>query len=237
MGLKSLEELKREYTAEFFRLQTLEEINREFSPAARPQPRPVAAEAPARAGRQSRFAKIWQSPITGAAFYILTGLAVLIAFFSNGAGNNGAPRNFFGYSGMIVLTGSMEPELPRGSFVLTKSADPDTLEIGDDITYLYTGDTTITHRIIGIYENYYEGRRGFQTQGINNGLPDEETVIAGNIVGRVIFSSKPLGLFFTFTQNNLILSVLLVALPVILLFSLRMVFSPKYKIPKRRSML
>ena len=179
--------------------------------------------------RQSRLKRIWQSSVTGAIFYIFMGLIVLMTFLVNGVGNNGAPHDFFGYSGMLVLTGSMEPEIPRGSFVLTGNVDPNTLQIGDDITYLYTRDATITHRIVAIQENYHDGKRGFQTKGINNGLPDEETVIADNIVGKVIFQSKSLGLFFTFTQNNLILSILLIILPIVLFFVLRMVFSSKQK--------
>ena len=63
--------------------------------------------------------------------------------------------------------------------------------------------SSITHRIIGITENYLNtGQRAFETQGVMNETPDKDPVVAANVVGQVIFCSKPLGEAATFVSNN-----------------------------------
>ena len=57
--------------------------------------------------------------------------------------------------------------------------------MGDDITYLASSTTTVTHRIVDITGSYEDtGERAFQTQGIENPEPDEALVPAGNVVER-----------------------------------------------------
>lgn len=126
-------------------------------------------------------------------FYGLMVLLIVVAFFIRTTGN-GLPRSFAGYSGMIVLTESMQSEIPKGSLVVAKQAAPETLQVGDDITYLANQTTTVTHRIIGITENYEgTGQRAFQTQGVMNAQPDRLLVPAVNVVGKVVFHSETLG--------------------------------------------
>ena len=104
--------------------------------------------------------------------------------------SDGAPRSLAGYSGMIVLTESMQSEIPKGSLVIAQQVDPETLQIGDDITYMANQTTSVTHRIVGINENYENtGQRAFQTQGIMNDQPDSQPVPAVNVVGKVVFHS------------------------------------------------
>lgn len=74
--------------------------------------------------------------------------------------------------------------------VVSRRTDPSTLEIGDDITFMTGETTTVTHRIIGIVENYADtGQRAFQTQGVMNRTPDSQLVPAVNVVGKVVFHS------------------------------------------------
>jgi signal peptidase len=129
-----------------------------------------------------------------------TGLAIaLIVIFAFYNGGSGAPRSFMGYSAMRVLTESMQDEIPKDSLIVTKNVGAGTLEIGDDITFLVDADTTVTHRIIAIQENYANtGMRGFQTQGIMNSSPDREIVAAQNVVGKVVFHNLALGKVFAF---------------------------------------
>lgn len=106
-------------------------------------------------------------------------------------GKSGAPVSIKGVSIHRILTGSMEPELPQGSLIVTYRMDPQKLEIGDDITYMKDAETSITHKIVGIVEQYEEtGERAFITQGITNSEPDKDPVPAVNVVGKVIFHSK-----------------------------------------------
>ena len=88
----------------------------------------------------------------------------------------------------------MQAEIPKGSLVIAQQVDPKTLQIGDDITFMANPTTTVTHRIIGIIEDYEDtGQRAFQTQGIMNDEPDAQPVPAVNVVGKVIFHSEVLG--------------------------------------------
>ncbi|MFQ9797865.1 MAG: signal peptidase I [Clostridia bacterium] len=101
-------------------------------------------------------------------FYGLLLLLIIAALFVRTT-SDGAPKSLAGYSGMIVLTESMQSEIPKGSLVIAQQVDPETLQIGDDITYMANQTTSVTHRIVGIIENYENtGQRAFQTQGIMN---------------------------------------------------------------------
>lgn len=136
------------------------------------------------------------------AFYALLICIVLGAFLIKSNGD-GRPTSFAGFSMFTVLTGSMEGEIPKGSFVITKYVEPENLEIGDDITYMASETTTITHRIIGITERYQNtGKRAFETQGIMNAKPDKNLVPASNVVGKVVFHSKFLGGIADFIGKN-----------------------------------
>jgi len=179
--------------------------------------------------RKSLMKRLWQSPITGVMFYIVLALVIILTLVFTGLNSNGLPRDFAGYSAMLVLTRSMQSEIPQGSIVITQHVDPNTLEIGDDITFLRSEYTTFTHRIIDIIENFDEetGERGFQTKGIENLEPDVEIVIARNIVGKVIYHNLTIGRFFGFIRGNSLLSIALTIMLFGLVFALRMIFSPK----------
>ncbi|MCL1847118.1 MAG: signal peptidase I [Coriobacteriia bacterium] len=153
-----------------------------------------------------------RSRITGLLYYIVLIVIVLCAYQFSGAGS-AVPRNVFGYSAMTVLTGSMQQEIPKGSLIITKQVDPQTIQIGDDITYMKDAKTSITHRVVGIYENYDNKRmRGFQTQGVNNINPDAEIVLATNVVGKVIYHSEKLGAAVNFIKGNTLLIGVVAAL-------------------------
>lgn len=144
------------------------------------------------AQRPSKKNKAWKI-IGEVVFYGLLVLLILSALFIRTAGD-GAPKSLAGYSGMIVLTESMQSEIPKGSLVIAKQVDGNTLEIGDDITYMANQTTSVTHRIVGIVENYENtGERAFETQGVMNDRPDNQLVPAVNVVGKVVFHSEVLG--------------------------------------------
>lgn len=158
------------------------------------------------------------------AFYLfLVVLVVSVAFLKGG--DSGAPKSLAGFSMFTVLTGSMQDEIPQGSLVITQQTDPQELKIGDDITYLSSPTTTVTHRIVGIIENYKDtGQRAFETQGIMNTKPDEQPVPAGNVVGKVIFHSYALGRAFTVLSEHWLVFLILLVLTVALIKTLKIVF-------------
>ena len=141
-------------------------------------------------------------------FYVVLIFCIIAVYFFSDS--DSSPRNFFGYSYFTVLTTSMQSVIPQGSLIVTKNVNPNQIEIGDDITYLVNHNTTFTHRVVDIYENYQDtGMRGFQTQGVNNPVPDEEIVIAPNIVGVVKFHVTGLGSALTYIKYNLWLIILI----------------------------
>ena len=110
------------------------------------------------------------------------------------------------FSILQVLTGSMEPAIPEGSMLLIRQADPYTLEKGDIISF-YSPDPSLdgalnTHRIVGV-ETSDEGLR-FITKGDANFLEDQQPVNAGDVVGKVIYSSPALGKLVRLVSNPLV---------------------------------
>ena len=169
-------------------------------------------------------------------FYFVLALIVLLVLVFSATDNTGAPRRFLGYSGMIVLTGSMQSEIPQDSLIISKYVEPDTLKIGDDITFFRLDDAVVTHRVVAIYENYEEsGKRGFGTKGVENKIADKEITTAGNVIGKVVFQNLTMGRILSLIKGNLLLCALIGALVIGLFAALRMVFSPRRRNePKRQ---
>jgi len=156
-------------------------------------------------------------------FYILLIVTVLgIAIFGSqepDAPPRGLPG---GISFLTVLTGSMEPTLPINSLVILRATDPNTLEVGDIVTYLRPNNTTVTHRIIEVIENYRGTQeRGFRLQGDNNTLADSEVVLGANVIGIIIYNNLFLGQVVVFIQQNIVLIVIYLVLLVALIYVIK----------------
>lgn len=145
-------------------------------------------------------------------FYsLLLFIVVAMSAAFNGKSVSGVPRNIAGFAPMTILTRSMQSVYPQHSLVVTKVTEPKELVIGDDITYIKENNTTVTHRIIGINENYMDtGERGFETKGVENPRKDEEVIRAENVIGKVVFSSIVLGKILLFVRENLVLTAVTV---------------------------
>lgn len=143
-------------------------------------------------------------------FYALL-IALIVSFFSFRA--KGGPVLMGGFGVFTVATDSMSNVLPQGCLIVTKHIDPNLLAVGDDITFMNGPTSTVTHRIIGIKEVSEENEiLQFYTQGTMNAEPDLVPVAAHNVVGKVVYSSLPMGHAVQFVRANwpLILVVLLV---------------------------
>lgn len=99
-----------------------------------------------------------------------------------------------GSTPMTILTGSMTPTYPAGTLVIIKPVNPDTLVIGDPITYqIESGKpAVVTHRIIAI-TSVSDGTRTFTTQGDANNAPDAKPVLGAQVRGKVWYSIPYLG--------------------------------------------
>lgn len=155
-------------------------------------------------------------------FYLFLVVFVAIAAMWN---SNGLPKVFFGYSAFTVLTSSMEDVIPKGSLVLVKQVPPEELKIGDDISYLAGETTVITHRIVGIEQNYLdEGQLGFQTKGTMNQEPDTLLVPQINVVGKVIYHSQCAGTVVNFIRMHWPLLIFVVFVILLLIKGLILIY-------------
>jgi len=123
-----------------------------------------------------------------------------IIIIVKGALNPERPPSAFGVTSMIVLSGSMSGDAPDhievGDLIITKSVDPETLKVGDVITYMEQGTTAVTHRIIGVNDD-----GSFKTKGDANNAEDREPVLPERIVGKYIFRIPKLGDIAMFAQT------------------------------------
>ena len=84
-----------------------------------------------------------------------------------------------------VATSSMVPDYEVGDVIIVKKTAPESLEVGDDVTYLGSApgvkDLRITHRIVE--KKFYEqdGKYYFRTKGIAN-----EHTILFSFLGRLL---------------------------------------------------
>ncbi len=101
------------------------------------------------------------------------------------------PR-LFSYGQYTVVTGSMEPEIPVGSIVYTKSVTAADIEVGDVIAFESYG-VTITHRVVGLTED-----GAFITQGDANDSADFTPVYAQNVLGKVVVHIPLIGALASF---------------------------------------
>ena len=107
-----------------------------------------------------------------------------------------------GLQPFVVLSGSMRPVYDVGSLIYVKAVDYHDLKVGDDITYLLSENTVVTHRIIEVLVDEEDPTviRYF-TQGIANDVPDAVSVHYKNIIGKPMFTIPYLGYVSHFIQH------------------------------------
>jgi len=136
---------------------------------------------------------------------------------------SGQSPSFLGHSAFRVLTGSMEPEIPVDSMVVTQKVDPSEIAVGDIITF-YSADpdlegSVVTHRVARI-ENDENGLR-FITKGDANIIEDEYPVTPETLIGKVVFKSMFFGKLVRLSANPLIfIGFIMIPLVLILVVNL-----------------
>lgn len=132
----------------------------------------------------------------------------------------GKDNAIFGYRSYQIMTGSMEPTIPTGAIVLVKETDPETLVVGDIITFT-SRDKSIygyanTHRIIAM-ETDDEGNKCYVTRGDANTSEDNDRVYPSDIKGKVVFHMGGTATIFLEFLHTKLGFVLVVILPLMLL--------------------
>ena len=137
---------------------------------------------------------------------IVTALALLLV-----------PR-LLGAKLLVVLSQSMEPNMPMGSIVVSRPVPASEIEVGDAITFQSPDpadqSALITHRVVELVGSGIAVR--FRTQGDAVEEPDLRLVAPQHLVGRVWFSVPYLGYAVHFMRAPLGF-ILFLGLPTVLL--------------------
>ncbi|HRO31432.1 MULTISPECIES: signal peptidase I [Micrococcaceae] len=93
-----------------------------------------------------------------------------------------------------VLTSSMAPKYPPGTFLVVKPTDFDQLRAGDVVTFQIESGRpeVITHRITGFTASQ-DGERLLITQGDNNDVADPEPVREIQVRGKLFYAVPYVG--------------------------------------------
>ncbi len=121
----------------------------------------------------------------------------------------------FGYSPVIVLSGSMSPTFEAGDMIVIQKTDPQNLQVNDVICYLEE-ESAVTHRIIEIEQA--DGQVMYITQGDANNTEDTSPVSPSQIEGKYIgVHFAGLGDFAMFLQSPAGMAIFIGG-PVVLFF-------------------
>jgi len=115
-----------------------------------------------------------------------------------------------------VLTSSMVPKYPPGTFLVVKPAEFDQLQVGDVVTFQIESGRpeVITHRITGFTASQ-DGERLLITQGDNNDVADPEPVSEIQVRGKLFYAVPYVGFVANALGNanrSTLVTVLAVAL-------------------------
>ena len=93
-----------------------------------------------------------------------------------------------------VLTNSMAPNFPPGTFLVVKPVDFAELRYGDVVTFqMYSGRPDVeTHRIVG-FAATQEGEKTLVTKGDNNGVSDADPVREPQVKGKLFYAVPYVG--------------------------------------------
>lgn len=153
--------------------------------------------------RQSRgFAR--RASTVGTVVLIIVVVAALLLLVLGAFARGG--RAVGGYRALVVLSGSMTPKMPVGSVVVSKSANPMSIKVGDIITFVRTASNStennsafVTHRVVRIVND--AGGLSFVTKGDANNTTDQNPVLASHVVGRVVLVVPWLGHVTNFVRG------------------------------------
>ena len=103
-----------------------------------------------------------------------------------------------GYRVFNIISGSMEPKYSVGDLIYVKAVDVNTIQVGDDITFILNEDLVVaTHRVVRIDAE----KQHFYTKGLANEIEDNDPVHFKNVIGVPQFSIPKLGYVSDFVQH------------------------------------
>lgn len=135
---------------------------------------------------------------------------ILVSVF--GAKLSGKVPSVLGYSVMNIVSGSMEDEIPQGSYILVKKADAEDVKVGDVITF-YSTDPLIygipnTHRVVE-EPIVTDGEIEFVTRGDANFVNDKETAKGDRLIGIYVKRLDGLTAFADALSGNTLITIII----------------------------
>ena len=122
---------------------------------------------------------------------VLVVLVVLIAALLVGA-------RLVGLNVYTVISGSMEPTYSVGDLIYVKKVNPQTVKVGDPITFVMNEDLVVaTHRVVEVDI----AQQHYITKGDANDVPDAKPVHFNNLIGKPVFAIPLLGYVSDWVQN------------------------------------
>jgi signal peptidase len=108
----------------------------------------------------------------------------------------------FGWSTLVVLSGSMEPSMPEGGLAFVEPLQGEAIHVGDVVTYQRPDqrETLVSHRVHAISDHL--GEPTIWTIGDANESPDPWAVTTADITGRVRFTLPFLGDFSRYVRTG-----------------------------------
>lgn len=131
---------------------------------------------------------------------------------------NGKVPTIGGVFPMIVLTDSMSGTFESGDLIICRTADPETVRVGDVICFydpMSSGTTTVTHRVAEVTQDA-DGAPIWITKGDANNAADTAPVSADKLVGVYQTHIAGLGNVALFMQSTPGL-IVCVGIPIVLL--------------------
>lgn len=111
-------------------------------------------------------------------------LVVNLTLIIRSATNPNEVPSVLGRTPLIVLSGSMEPEISSGDLVICSNVDAANVAVGDVIAFIdpaSSSSNVLTHRVVEVVND--GGSIQFKTQGDANNAADSSLVPAENLVG------------------------------------------------------
>lgn len=127
------------------------------------------------------------------------------------------PR-LLGYNLFNVISGSMEPSIPVGSAVLVKAVEPDSVNIGDVISFYGStkSEGIVTHRV----KELVSEERQFITKGDANPDVDIYPTDYSQLIGKVVISIPFYGYFTAFLSSFYGKMILIVMIAICVLLNI-----------------
>lgn len=169
---------------------------------------------------QKSVKRIWNAITT-----VLVSMMIVLVFLLWGF-------KLLDYEVLVVQSGSMEPVYHVGSLVYVKPVEPETLEVGDVITFELGDGIRGTHRIIEVLDE--NGVLSFRTKGDANTMEDKTPVTADSLVGEVKFTIPQLGFLIKYIQQPPGTYIAISVVSVVLLLTILpdLIFQEEKKIKK-----